>query len=96
MVQRDDYVVCSRLLLGLLLCSTLNDLFEPTMVVLVVDGTIWCMNIHNIDLLPLDNRIETHGVHGLQGVMLGHVRGWDISSPLLLSWYLRFLSEIRS
>ena len=66
------------------------------MVFLVVDGTVRCMNIHYINLLPLDNRVETHCIHGLQGVMLGNVRWWDISSPLLLSWYLRFLSEICS
>jgi hypothetical protein len=67
------------------------------MVVLVVDGTVWCMNIHYIDLLPLDNRVETHGIHGLQEIMLGYVRGLlEISSSLLLSWYLRFLSEICS
>jgi hypothetical protein len=67
------------------------------MVVFVVDGTVWCMYIHYIDFLPLDNRVEAHGVHGLQGVMLGYVRGLlDFSCSLLLSWYLRFLSEICS
>ncbi len=55
------------------------------MVVLVVDGTVWRMNVHYIHLLPLDNRVETHGIHGLQGVMLGYVRWWD-HCLLLLGW----------
>ena len=96
MVQGHYCVIRCRLLLGLLLCSsTLNDLFEATVVVLVVDGPVGCVNIHYIKLLPLNNRVETHGVHGLQGVMLGYVRWlWDLGL-LLLGWYFRFLCEIR-
>lgn len=97
MVQRHSYVIRCRLLPGLLLCCcTLNDLFEATVVVLVVDGAVGCVNIHYIKLLPLNNRVETHGVHGLQGVVLGYVGWmWDLSF-LLLGWYFCFLSEIRS
>jgi hypothetical protein len=66
------------------------------MVVLVVDGPVGCVNVHYIKLLPLNYRVETHGVHGLQGVMLWYVRWLRDLSLLLLSWYFRFLSEIRS
>jgi len=48
-----------------LLSSTLDDFLETFMMILVVDGTVWCLKVYHIDLFPLVSWVETHGIHSL-------------------------------